>query len=113
MNKGLEVVIREISIHALRKEGDDAVVDVYIGTVVISIHALREEGDLPAAFRCTASRNFYPRPPQGGRPSKAKIAQAEAKISIHALREEGDPARSISGTSWSYFYPRPPRGGRP
>ena len=23
MNKGLEVVIREISIHALRKEGDD------------------------------------------------------------------------------------------
>ncbi len=45
MNKGLEVVIREISIHALRKEGDDAVVDVYIGTVVISIHALREEGD--------------------------------------------------------------------
>ena len=44
-NKGLEVVIREISIHALRKEGDDAVVDVYIGTVVISIHALREEGD--------------------------------------------------------------------
>ena len=79
----------------------------------ISIHALREEGDrfmflspfwvfkflsTPSARRATACpppmwtgcRNFYPRPPRGGR--------------LH---------------SWGYgenqhsdFYPRPPRGGR-
>ena len=101
----------------------------------ISIHALREEGDLtyflqpsrsrsflstPSARRATQNgsrgrfhgQNFYPRPPRGGRqvsstsrsmtclflstPSarRATIAtahrQARYAISIHALREEGD-----------------------
>ena len=36
---------------------------------VISIHALREEGDRRPSRRTTASGNFYPRPPRGGRPS--------------------------------------------
>ena len=87
-----------------------------LGTLIngISIHALREEGDFltkataalsvvflstPSARRATYNhddeksreRNFYPRPPRGGRPA-------------HPLRK----------THWSrYFYPRPPRGGRP
>ena len=78
----------------------------------ISIHALREEGD---AFRVSLHRpmmDFYPRPPRGGRPPQRRQRQAwiiflstpSARratligtglgdtnyISIHALREEGD-----------------------
>ena len=33
----------------------------------ISIHALREEGDLQPVRQCAAQRDFYPRPPRGGR----------------------------------------------
>ena len=33
----------------------------------ISIHALREEGDGPVGRRCARQRDFYPRPPRGGR----------------------------------------------
>ena len=80
--------IVDISIHALREEGD-----VGHGIVVhrsgISIHALREEGDLDS-----------------------DIAQIIYKISIHALREEGDTVPSSETTSVEDFYPRPPRGGR-
>ena len=34
----------------------------------ISIHALREEGDTPDAARYLDKAHFYPRPPRGGRP---------------------------------------------
>ena len=33
----------------------------------ISIHALREEGDIAATARETIHGDFYPRPPRGGR----------------------------------------------
>ena len=33
----------------------------------ISIHALREEGDASTSRPARSSRNFYPRPPRGGR----------------------------------------------
>ena len=33
----------------------------------ISIHALREEGDQAGAFTAVSVRDFYPRPPRGGR----------------------------------------------
>ena len=102
----------------------------------ISIHALREEGDLlyfdvlpcgkvflstPSARRATLSflqslkrySHFYPRPPRGGRPSKAGGRQRLFDISIHALREEGDSKLEPISSLFSYFYPRPPRGGRP
>ena len=110
----------------------------------ISIHALREEGDLPprgprrprgrflstpSARRATCigrlphrhNRNFYPRPPRGGRlataycqngtfeflstPSarRATVWQHHSAhrvfISIHALREEGD--KGVSGSSYN------------
>ena len=61
---------KDISIHALREEGD-----LYHETLTpihyISIHALREEGDL----------------------GTAALVQPK-EISIHALREEGDPLTS-------------------
>ena len=124
----------------------------------ISIHALREEGDqtpgardnggttflsTPSARRATCclrersipTRNFYPRPPRGGRPAVRSAVSADIRISIHALREEGDvffvvaehhhaaflSTPSARRATWrrcglptacSYFYPRPPRGGR-
>ncbi len=40
-------------------------VDDLVG--VISIHALREEGDLFPFLFPASRRNFYPRPPRGGR----------------------------------------------
>ena len=55
-----------ISIHALREEGD-ANMCVCEGKPNISIHALREEGD-SCRVRCWSLRlYFYPRPPRGGR----------------------------------------------
>ena len=124
----------------------------------ISIHALREEGDIRLLLRLLPSSDFNPRPPRGGRhygrqsqcstslfqstPSARrataayKAADAAEKISIHALREEGDrtqnatvflliqfqstpSARRATSRNWSTtssrknFNPRPPRGGRP
>ena len=81
----------------------------------ISIHALREEGD-PIRRRRNepaSTNNFYPRPPRGGRRPASPQRPLSCSISIHALREEGDSRRrSPSGSRRRYFYPRPPRGGR-
>ena len=101
----------------------------------ISIHALREEGDPSSSPLAIASANFYPRPPRGGRrwtrariwmlcgflstPSARRATReqchlsARLPISIHALREEGDhPVRCQGHQPAGDFYPRPPRGGR-
>ena len=59
-----------------------------------------------------ASRNFYPRPPRGGRPCGADPNSYVFEISIHALREEGDIIVAVPQLSQPDFYPRPPRGGR-
>ena len=82
------------------------------GLVEISIHALREEGDrstMPLRF---VPCNFYPRPPRGGRRVAVRLALSGVGISIHALREEGDSPGSAQRSSPFDFYPRPPRGGR-
>ena len=103
----------------------------------ISIHALREEGDLqtvtplprhprflstPSARRATSCRvrcwslrlYFYPRPPRGGRRIRCGYLPPPFPISIHALREEGDLRVHAPGEQHiDHFYPRPPRGGRP
>ena len=79
----------------------------------ISIHALREEGDPPQRRGITARRNFYPRPPRGGRPRLSGVPLRTLEISIHALREEGDTSKRLRPCLSGHFYPRPPRGGRP
>ena len=63
--------------------------------------------------RKSPTKNFYPRPPRGGRPWHWGIGAKTLPISIHALREEGDPSALRFITIRSDFYPRPPRGGRP
>ena len=102
----------DISIHALREEGD-RVRHQFSGLFQISIHALREEGDNRSeAFRRSATR--FLSTPSARRATDVRFEQPSHRlISIHALREEGDRKyfriRSVS----TYFYPRPPRGGRP
>ena len=101
----------------------------------ISIHALREEGDHRRRAGRQRPEDFYPRPPRGGRPSKTsqiksvkiyfyprpprggrRILAAQCtvfvRISIHALREEGDVYFGVFFVILQNFYPRPPRGGR-
>ena len=102
---------------------------------LISIHALREEGDAALPMAPCQTRNFYPRPPRGGRPGIGWRFDPPVFISIHALREEGDqhgkyrrgPTLIFLSTPSARratkrlrhnenrlgdFYPRPPRGGR-
>ena len=58
--------------------------------VEISIHALREEGDR-AEFRSWSFLLYFnPRPPRGGRRHSSGRRGGVRRISIHALREEGD-----------------------
>ena len=78
-----------ISIHALREEGDERAAGMG-KACAISIHALREEGDDRSSIITLRLRNFYPRPPRGGRRCLCCVAISGALISIHALREEGD-----------------------
>ena len=104
----------QISIHALREEGDVQKQTFNLQSRIISIHALREEGDVIRRCSFPSGFNFYPRPPRGGRPFRfgtpffnppnfyprpprggrlccsIDCVPTDA-ISIHALREEGDP----------------------
>ena len=80
----------EISIHALREEGD-LDIDTYEGlTWEISIHALREEGDLDIdtyeGLTWEISIHALREEGDDGVPMQGPIQV----ISIHALREEGD-----------------------
>ena len=59
----------DISIHALREEGDTDVWRFPITNIAISIHALREEGDVFNLENFFNGDDFYPRPPRGGRRS--------------------------------------------
>ena len=78
-----------ISIHALREEGDNSK-QARRAAISISIHALREEGDQTSQVKKLHRHDFYPRPPRGGRRQSSKQICRQT----------------------DYFYPRPPRGGR-
>ena len=78
----------------------------------ISIHALREEGDQRESAASRSGSYFYPRPPRGGRPISQATSSSNVSISIHALREEGDVRTVFGCCHCCDFYPRPPRGGR-
>ena len=68
----------DISIHALREEGD-LLAEIVKPVELISIHALREEGDFFSAVLHPAQSDFYPRPPRGGRPNAA-VSEPEADV---------------------------------
>ena len=124
-----------ISIQALREEGDHTPVTVrpsrlpFLSTpsarratscpagcrlsAWISIHALREEGDATSAMPRMCVRNFYPRPPRGGRPHHTDPVLASLKfLSTPSARRATGLFAGICVVI-GHFYPRPPRGGRP
>ena len=100
----------------------------------ISIHVPREGDDALPMNRCLWMKNFYPRPPRGGRPTytrtlpkrcpflstspargttiAAQQLDASAQISIHVPREGDDQPDISLYRAHKDFYPRPPRGGR-
>ena len=118
----------EISIHALREEGDPDGQPRHLRRQ-ISIHALREEGDAAGGCSECVQKNFYPRPPRGGRlrqPASSFLSlqflstpsarRATARrcdpacvrpISIHALREEGDRLIALPLLCLSLFLSTP------
>ena len=64
-------------------------------TTDISIHALRVEGDNKIYLTRANTIYFYPRPPGGGRREDYAGNFGQAMISIHALRVEGDRDRRV------------------
>ena len=80
----------DISIHALREEGDvcDGIKPAFSNTFLSTPSARRATQD--DIFVRRSDNDFYPRPPRGGRPLDLVTIGADDDISIHALREEGD-----------------------
>ena len=126
--------ISDISIHALREEGDThsaytlilvykflstpsarrATLDQFLDGIhiSISIHALREEGDDTTYMTGKEAVEFLSTPSARRATRLKPRASGRGMISIHALREEGDSVHRCSISGHIYFYPRPPRGGR-
>ena len=78
----------------------------------ISIHALREEGDCSGTPSPARSSYFYPRPPRGGRPRpRVQLHGGDLFLSTPSARRATSSCAS-QGQARSHFYPRPPRGGR-
>ena len=126
---------RQISIHALREEGDP------LPRLRLCVH--QKFLSTPSARRATkrwrptptSTTHFYPRPPRGGRLDDVSVEDA-AQIFLSTpsarratlsagTRADVEPFLStpsarratffqgITVHSSRYFYPRPPRGGRP
>ena len=120
----------DISIHALREEGDAGVfsqivdLGVFLSTPSarratnmrkaptscssISIHALREEGDAPWRWLLVTFTVFLSTPSARRATDGLSRAVMFQLISIHALREEGDFCCSTPNRCIRHFYPRPP-----
>ena len=81
----------DISIHALREEGDLIGV-LHAPEPQISIHALREEGDSRFCLRLADLFYFYPRPPRGGRLATHQYCNdAEPFLSTPSARRATSP----------------------
>ena len=78
----------------------------------ISIHALREEGDRVRFLRSSQRHNFYPRPPRGGRPVRFLLLHVQQDFYPRPPRG-GRRVPRTRRPQPVHFYPRPPRGGRP
>ena len=75
----------------------------------ISIHALREEGDRVQTGHAFLNTKFLSTPSVRRATGAKEIAVTDYEISIHALREEGDPESYHPDHQGDpNFYPRPP-----
>ena len=80
----------------------------------ISIHALREEGDASRWPGGSVPQDFYPRPPRGGRPFRRRFTCSGREYFYPRPPRGGRRRSAQSGQrGGGDFYPRPPRGGRP
>ena len=78
----------------------------------ISIHALREEGDPWPAGSGERLLYFYPRPPRGGRLHMVQFALASGKFLSTPSARRATCYLVLTEYDDGDFYPRPPRGGR-
>ena len=78
----------------------------------ISIHALREEGDGSGERAAGALRYFYPRPPRGGRRGCAHGLPLRKNFYPRPPRGGRRMTARATIDRLMDFYPRPPRGGR-
>ena len=106
-----ELWSQNISIHALREEGDMDKGKSWANRM-ISIHASARRAT-PGRYQTVKDVVFLSTPSARWATKMAKIYKPYGDISIHALREEGDLMGSPLNFSTASFYPRPPRGGRP
>ena len=98
-----------LSTPSARRATDQAV--CFAQTLEISIHALREEGDHSKPIQDRQDRNFYPRPPRGGRHTgRYKLTPTKQFLSTPSARRATEWAKNLG--ILKDFYPRPPRGGR-
>ena len=119
----------EISIHALREEGDTAAVRKNDRQTEFLSTPSARRATFCAASASGATADFYPRPPRGGRqyyysgreqkrqflstPSARRATlsalgvQLLYSISIHALREEGDARPFLTAAQRSRFLSTP------
>ena len=106
------VGLHEISIHALREEGD--------GAEMLVVASVRLFLSTPSARRATdrltnlprGEQNFYPCPPRGGRPlCRVAILSLVRFLSTPSARR-ATSAHQLNIYPTKDFYPRPPRGGR-
>ena len=102
----------EISIHALREEGDRIRRYVFEALAAISIHALREEGDLRLSETSLEINDFNPRPPRGGRREKPEKEQDTRQFQSTPSARRATYILCTFTIIHDYFNPRPPRGGR-
>ena len=80
---------------------------------MISIHALREEGDRLLLAGTGKHRNFYPRPPRGGRLTGSARKRSKSQFLSTPSARRATVTQRTNAEWKTYFYPRPPRGGRP
>ena len=78
----------------------------------ISIHALREEGDDTISVELNDRDHFYPRPPRGGRHTSLAHSPILLKFLSTPSARRATRLRLALPLLFLYFYPRPPRGGR-
>ena len=82
-------------------------------TEEISIHALREEGDNAGAVVPAFLLYFYPRPPRGGRLPRVPMSADRPRFLSTPSARRATAREMTARERFTNFYPRPPRGGRP
>ena len=108
------VIIRQcdISIHALREEGDPETYRYVAGYVTfLSTPSARRATTAPCRHS-VRSGYFYPRPPRGGRQSVQTLMYPDVQFLSTPSARRATFKDFRKTETIPYFYPRPPRGGR-